>query len=438
MRDVSPARSGPHALTFRVMRLTVPLPTRTNPLPFTAVNTPADVFENAPVWEAEGAPCGIGSLTVLPSSFGSIYAYETFRSFVSVFNRSQSAVESVVVNITMQTASQKRILLFENHKPVPLRSRKSINNVVSITLSELGVHVLVCTASYRDNGQTRSLRQFFRFNVLPPLEPTVSVVPLYHRLDAIPIASPPIPSSSHLHYLVDLRLLNAIPMPLYATKAVFEPKAPYSVRALRRDDESRLQTLDYMLKHGRRAVIGAGDITTFLFHVYRALPSQLSSSLWDGAEVRRPQYDSPTKHSMKHLGRITISWRSAAGEHATMEQEVVLTNIQEKQPEIEVGVCAVPQDIHVHQPFVVRCAARNNTETERRLYLQIRRDLVGDIVPVGVSGVSLGDVFPGQIARCGITMIALVRGQHTLSGIRVVDIDSKVSYKADSPSVTVL
>ncbi|KAI0567086.1 Trafficking protein particle complex subunit 13 [Gracilaria domingensis] len=338
----------------------------------------------------------------------------------------------------MQTASQKRIPLYENPKPHVLRSRKTINNVVSITLAELGVHVLVCTASYRDNGQTRSLRQFFRFNVLPPLEPTVSVAPLYRRLDAVHIASPPVTSSNFLHYLVDLRLLNAIPMPLYTVKAVFEPKTPYCVRPLKRDDEQRLQTLDYMLKHGRRAIIGPGDITTFLFHVYRKLPTQTSSSLWDGSEVQVLKHDSVPEDSVKQMGKITIYWRSAAGENAQMKQDVVLTDVQDKQPDIEVGVCAVPQDIHVHQPFVVRCAARNNTEVEKRLYLQIRRDLVGDVVPVGVSGVSLGEVAPGRIVRCGITMIALVRGQHTLTGIRVVDIDSKVSYKAEAPSITVL
>ncbi|CAN8064881.1 unnamed protein product [Agarophyton chilense] len=438
MRDVSPSRAGPHALTFRVMRLTVPLPTRTNALPFTAINTPSDVFENAPEWEAEGAPCGIGSLTVLPSSFGSIYAYETFRSFVSVFNRAPDTIESVGVSIMMQTASQKRIPLYESLKPQSLKSHKTINNVVSITLAELGVHVLVCTASYRDNGQTRSLRQFFRFNVLPPLEPTVSVAPLYRRLDAVHIASPPITSANFMHYLVDLRLLNAIPMPLYAVKAVFEPKKPYCVRALKRDDEQRLQTLDYMLKHGRRAIIGAGDVTTFLFHVYRKLPTLVSPNLWDEAEVQVSQHESVSDGSVKQMGKITIYWRTAVGENAQMEQDVVLTDIQDKQPDIEVGLCAVPQDIHVHQPFVVRCAARNNTDVDKRLYLQIRRDLVGDIVPVGVSGVSLGELSPGRIVRCGITMIALVRGQHTLTGIRVVDIDSKVSYKAESPSITVL
>lgn len=492
MRDVSQASiAGPsagHALTFRVMRLTTPLPAHTNTVPFTTVDPdgPASqLFENAPKWEGEGAPCGVSSLTVLPSSFGSIYASETFRSFISVFNRSADAVESVAISILMQTSSQHRVQLFDSsNSPRPvLSSRACISNIVEVPLPELGVHVLVCTATYIDNSssvpQTRTLRQFFRFNVLPPLEPSLSVIPLYKGLQSFPFTISLLSSTpNYVHYLVDLRVLNAMPMPVYETKVTFLPTPPFRTRALLRKE----QTLDMddevesLFRGGRYVSMGVGDVRNFMFHVFKSIShaerntnsasiqsegaynievaqsSQTTTYTDASAAANRAQThiltSSPktfSPHSEQRsgivtqceLGQMNITWRSALGERGHLENIVTVPEQVEGQSDIEVSVYAVPKNIRTHHPFVVQCAARNNRDHAVRLYLQVRRDLVGEIVPVGVSGVSLGEVLPGHTAQCSITMIPLVRGKHTISGVRVVDIDSKVSYKAEAPLVSV-
>lgn len=514
MRDASPARSrssasdttnaGPHPLALSVMRLTTPLPDRTNAMPFilptqsSASQHPDPLLRSIPAWEGEGAPCGVGALSVLPSSFGSIYASETFRSFISVFNQSTEPVQSVSISVHIQTSAQRITpLLDTTQSPRPtLDPQASINNVVKITLPELGVHKLLCAASYRDrksrNPQIRTFRQVFRFNVLPPLEPSLSVIPLYKGLESFPFStSAPRYTSNFVHYLVDLRVLNAVPVPVYLTDATFIPSPPFRVRSLLRDSAEAIILKeddihrDTKTVEGRSASMGVGDARNFLFHVYKSLAkpdeqgktsstestavaSASSPQIRPGGLRRTDRLASQSTKSIasprialrqgaaehgrhrtllgqsteaesmpRQLGHMTISWRSALGEVGHLDNVVTATEPVSRSTDIEVSIYAVPEQVHAHRPFVARCAARNNTRKAARLYLQVRRDLVGEIVPVGVSGVSLGEVLPGCTARCSITLIPLVRGQHTISGVRVVDIGSNMSFKAEPPVVSV-
>lgn len=480
------------------MRLTPPLPHRTHPLPQAVpLTNPSDFFHQIPPWDAEGAPCGVSNLSVIPSSFGSIYASETFRSFLSVFNQSPHPIHSISLSIHIQTPSQQSITLLDTTQTPreKLDTKAGINKIVKSPLPELGVHKLFCAVTYRPllnpSSPARILRQTFRFNVLPPLEPSLTVRPLYHALESFPLSiSPPRSTLNYVHYLVDLRVLNAVPVPVYATDATFVPRPPFRVRPLIRDAAQTTtlleDALDAGIVEGRAASMGVGDARNFIFHVYRprtkpqspvsssALePNRLASSASErpsttalrrtdrvGTRSMRPiaaissgglaaigEQNRRRRHSNEGydyqsgpavLGHMTVSWRSALGEVGhldnvvTAEEPIVLTS------DVEVCIYAVPEKIYTHRPFVARCAARNNMRRAVRLYLQVRRDLVGEIVPVGVSGVSLGEVRPGCTVRCSITLIPLVRGQHSISGVRVVDIDSNMSYKADPPVLSVV
>lgn len=524
MRDASPARKRPspsdittkatsattgmisqHPIALSVMRLTTPLPNRTNPMPLILPasdkqdeSVPDPLLRSIPAWEGEGAPCGVGALSVLPSSFGSIYASETFRSFISVFNQSADPVQSVSISVQIQTSSQRiTTLLDTTQSPRPvLEPQTSINNIVKVPLPELGVHKLLCAATYRDrrskSSQLRTFRQVFRFNVLPPLEPSLSVVPLYKGIESFPFSiSAPRYTANFVHYLVDLRVLNAVPVPVYITDTSFVPCPPFRVRSLLREsaeaavvNEEPL-TRDSNPAEPRKATMGVGDARNFLFHVYRSTtepdkndkePSSdskpvasASSPIIQSSGLQRtdrlssqstksvasPRIASekgaittarqrvltdqpPAPHSnLRQLGHMTISWRTALGEIGHLDNVVTATEPVARRTEIEVSIYAVPERVQVHRPFVARCAARNNTTKAVRLYLQVRRDLVGEIVPVGVSGVSLGEVRSGCTARCSVTLIPLARGQHTISGVRVVDIDSNMSFKAEPPVVSV-
>lgn len=479
--------SYPHPLTLSVMRLSTPLPQTTPGIPFTSVPTcPSALLSQAqPPWESEGTLCGVGHLTVVPSSFGSIYASETFRSFVSVFNQTTDPVHYISISVQIQTSSQRLISLLDTSQDPRqvLEPRGSINNIVKLPLPELGVHKLLCAVTYRTLSSSptamRTLRHTFRFNVLPPLEPSCIVRPLSSALSTLPFSSNL--NSNLIQYLVELRILNAVPVPVYITDATFVPKPPFCVRSLIPDapppSELSETALDAGIIEPRNASLGVGDVQTFLFQVYCPHENLQIDSLTDNlnrlststselpggalrrtdklasrnlrpmatsistlGETRRKRYISEsftTRKTPRVMGHMTISWRSALGEVGHLDNVVTAEEPVIQRNDVEICIYSIPERIEVHQPFVAKCAARNNMEKAVRLYLQVRRDLVGEIVPVGISGVSLGEVKPGSIAKCTITLIALSRGQHNVSGVRVVDVDSSEIYKADAPVVSV-
>lgn len=487
-RESSQPTSLPHALTFRVMRLVTPLPSRTNSLPFSIALTNPDpqtfedhnlntdtsiitqqvpVLEHAPTWESEGAPCGVGALTTLPSSLGSIYASETFRCFISVFNRYPKPIQNVTLSVCMLTVSQKRIQLIDTtDSPRSLIPRAAINNVIRVRLPEFGVHELICIANYRDPvspTSQRPLKQVFRLNVLPSLEPTLTIRPLYGATDPFPIfPAPPKRTAPCVKYLVDLRVLNSLPVPIFQTKAEFVPQHPFKVRPLIRDDDDgknsddiNVQTIKDGVLSARRASMGVGDAKHFMFHVYHYISTTSTTSnsmsalsvsnetdetvqLMTGDNIIKPGRSLQNiSEERTIMGHVNVSWQSALGEVGFLNNVLTAYEPQLRRNEVEVFIYSVPENVETHHPFTVRCAARNNANTAKRLYLQVRRDLVGEIVPVGVSGVSLGEVQPGKTAKCAITMLPLIRGTHNISGVRVVDVDTNISYKAEPPSISV-
>jgi Protein of unknown function (DUF974) len=544
-----PGAVAAHPLTFRVMRLTASTPSRRPTLPFVcsrpeeqAASVYPDAFlRDAPACEGEGAPASMGTICILPSSFGSIYASETFRSFISTYNFSGRMVRAVTVSIEIQTSSQRRISLVTTRIAANLPVSEAVSHVVSCSLPELGVHVLICSASYMDRtGTPRTLRQLFRFNVLPPLEPFVNVVPLLRRRALIPLSEGEGSSSSACsarstpmaQFLIDLRILNTMPAPVYITSARIEAAPGYViVKSLLRSDDPAAPDAQIEAGRGRATVAeaidlafegrdceadpcvsatfgdekapplrgastGVGDTRNFLFYVARPLEASersvdvapspsgtldRSNSTSEGLHLsgaatrsRSPAHEaSPapsasisrrdaignrsqmTRANSTHplgarqdeasapgrrrqIGFFSLRWHSGAGEHGQMDNVIAAFEPVSRAASIELRIDAVPQDIRVQVPFAARCIARNNTLRSVRLYLQVRRDLVGEIVPVGISGVSLGEVGPESNAECLVNLIALTRGKHSLSGVRVVDVDSRQTYNADAPLITVL
>jgi hypothetical protein len=563
-----------HPLTFRVMRLTAATPSQRPTIPFVCSTPeptdPPDAFSRgAPHSEGEGAPASVGTVAILPASFGSIYASETFRSFISTYNISSQAVQAVSVTIEIHTSSQRRIGLVAVRPAVNLPSREALTHVVEVPLLELGVHALVCAATYHDRaGVSRTIRQVFRFNVLPPLEPFVNVIALDRiRTDlSSPRSNVVVHDNSAQHvvhgndngraqmaqYLVDLRVLNTMPVPVYITSAKFVVNPVYSIVSplVRPDDPTNLieelgpalvkcqiyeQTSESqiamtpeekannnnssssnIIPH-RNASTGVGDTRNFLFYVARKLDSHeiaLQSSL--AKEMKVPHeagdhrhvsvdkgsessllqdgsFQTPPRHSdgmpatanhrrnsreaefipesacqpedekngnrmgpklgsqtssagksprhppgsRQEIGTFSLQWHSGSGEYGRMDNVIAAFEPAVRSAEVELHVAAVPQDIHVQEPFGARCVARNNSDRPIRLYLQVRRDLVGEIVPIGNSGVSLGEVAPACTAECLLTLLPLTRGLHSISGLRVVDIDSRESFNADAPVVSV-
>lgn len=135
------------------------------------------------------------------------------------------------------------------------------------------------------------------------------------------------------------------------------------------------------------------------------------------------------------VGSLQVAWQAAGGEAGRLDDIVAEVDIPKPQEAVEVAVTAVPQRIEAQRPFAARCSIRNNSERNVRLYLQVRRDMVGEVVPAGISGKNIGVVAAGASTTVLVPMLALSRGTHRISGVRVVDIDSRHGYAADAPEI---
>ncbi len=474
-------RSG--SLILRVMRLTTPLPSARSGLGAATADliekgaTAEDaLLQNAPPWEGEGTPCGAGATTVLPPTFGSIYASETFRCLLAIYNNASTNVNQVAVHVELDNdaSSLNRVLLDNRNSPRDaIAPRECSTHVVATHLPEPGMHILKCTATFIDAAQQkRTFRQFYRFNVLAPFEPAVSVLPLASRLSPDePIGN----ERENVQFLVELRLLNATPAPIYIDNALLHPVTGYEVTPMvayhsapggaprGNDAADSLSDITGGLPEARRASVSAGDTQSFLFLVTRprdetddsntkpATPKKLTSLVENRAaetgirgigRSRSSKRDSTNSggstRRRREIGSLSVEWRSSLGEVGNMRTASIAYEPRLKRADVELAIVAVPRAIRAQCPFAATCCIRNNTAHPVRLYLQVRRDLVGEVVPVGVSGMALNELPPGKTIECTLTLLPLRAGQHAISGVRVFDMTSKKSYNAEPPVITVL
>ena len=154
------------------------------------------------------APRPGSSALILPESFGNINAGEPFVAYVAVTNGGPRPLRDVLVTAKLQAPSAKRAVdlpdTFASKRdaaeaagldvdgwrtsdvPRPadavssnpasvLEEHRHTEQVVEKTLDEVGTHTLRVSVAYRGEGdapdaEPRSLRKFYRFNVLAPLQ----------------------------------------------------------------------------------------------------------------------------------------------------------------------------------------------------------------------------------------------------------------------------
>lgn len=127
---------------------------------------------------SESAEFTLSSHLLLPDSFGDIYLGEKFAAYISIVNGfANIPFYNVNLSIRLQTASS--VLDLSDSRPSP--SPSSLSNILGFNesnevvvqhlLTELGTHTLRVSVQYSlaYNAEIKTLRKFYRFNVLNPL-----------------------------------------------------------------------------------------------------------------------------------------------------------------------------------------------------------------------------------------------------------------------------
>lgn len=133
----------------------------------------------------------ISPYLMLPDSFGDIYLGEFFSAYISVINGVQDLpYNNVTLSARLQTVNASHDLFDsravagkDSGRANVLNTGESIDMVVQHTLSELGTHTLRVTVYYTDSktNEPKTLRKFYRFNVLNPLTILVASYDLNDR-----------------------------------------------------------------------------------------------------------------------------------------------------------------------------------------------------------------------------------------------------------------
>jgi trafficking protein particle complex subunit 13 len=174
--------------TVRVMRLYKP-PLNTIPC-LQQMSSDEFIAENRrkPTHSADFA---ISPFLMLPDSFGDIYLGEFFSAYISVINGvPELPYQNVTLSARLQTLNATHDLFDsraiqgkDSSRADILNTSESLDMVVQHTLSELGTHTLRVTVYYTDSktNEPKTLRKFYRFNVLNPLTILVASYDLNDR-----------------------------------------------------------------------------------------------------------------------------------------------------------------------------------------------------------------------------------------------------------------
>ncbi|ETV64815.1 hypothetical protein, variant 2 [Aphanomyces astaci] len=257
---------------------------------------------------------------------------------------------------------------------------------VEFELSEVGVHTLRVGVSYLDplTNEPKSLRKFYRFQVLNPLTITFKHV-LIQDIS-----------------FVEAKIQNITQIPLHADTIVFVPSPPFEAQQLTAPDNDNANNL-----------IFPDDSIQCIFKV---TAEHLDLSL-----------------GTLNLGRLEVNWKSAMGESGRLQTQPVMRKVGSVKEATVTVLLPTPVVAQVGQPFVASVLIQNNGTRAMNLQLQLRRDLMLGILCSSVSHLNVGIVQGKSSVHVSVELLPLIAGLQQIRGVLAVDMDSQVEFAMEKP-----
>uniref|UniRef100_H2ZJW1 Trafficking protein particle complex subunit 13 n=1 Tax=Ciona savignyi TaxID=51511 RepID=H2ZJW1_CIOSA len=372
-----------HPLILRVMRLTKPSIITSSPLHNEASDTLPSIMGHS---STQLPAYGTGETLILPHSFGNIFLGETFVSYLSVNNESGSDVTSVSLTADLQTGSQ-RITLSNKSLNESLKPETSLDAVINHEVKELGNHILVCIVKYnRPNGETRSFRKFFKFQVLKPLD----VKTKFYNIECDQV------------YL-ETQIQNITPSPICMEKVSLDPSTMYTVQSLDISTHGEFNSQSYTKP---------SEVRQYLYWL-KLKPAHLKKAFTEAASI---------------IGKLDIVWKSSLGERGRLQTSQLQRAIMTPR-DLLVQVNKVPERLKVLEPFEVLCKLTNYSDRSKQLMVKYENQ--SNLLWQGSSGFALDKLNPKE--SCFITMHLLPTsvGIQSISGMKVVDTELNRTYEFD-------
>ena len=355
----------------------------------------------APRWEEalDMGNYGVSELLTMPASFGNIYLGETFTSYICANNESAHPVRDVILKAELQTStsatrfaltdilSQQRQLArpLESNSTPPLSSApastgghiqllesgKTNEMIVAHEIKELGTHILSCSIQYTTlDGQQKSFRKFYKFQVLNPLSVKTKVNHPASGAPASSTATVPISGGSGAVgstatgasksgiVLLEALIQNMSGVAMWMERMRFEVSDAFTVQDLNVAIEETENSCQEQNEPGSTTSLlqGKPAINIFGEHDYFA-PNDVRQYLYVLAP--KPGKELLAK-STNVLGKLDILWRTQFGETGRLHTSQ-LTRKPAPLEEIAVQVVKVPEIIRLEEVFSNEIVVKNQT-----------------------------------------------------------------------------
>ncbi|CAK4754638.1 unnamed protein product [Aphanomyces euteiches] len=293
----------------------------------------------------------LSNMLLLPDSFGNIYLGETFSSYISVINQFACDLHQVGLTAKLQTPTSRSDLLDKRSSrggatppmnPTPtLSAGSNLDMAVEYELNEVGVHTLRVGVTYLDplTSEPKSLRKFYRFQVLNPLTITFK-----HVL---------IKEESY----VEAKIHNITQTPLHIDTIEFVPSPPFQAHELAAEYVLESPGSLYLPRHSSKSLVLPEDAIQRTFKVTAAAHVDLNAGAMN-------------------LGRLEVAWMSAMGEAGRMQTQPVVRKVASAKEASVSIILPDPCRAVVGEPFVATFVIENHTTRPMHLQLQLRRELM--------------------------------------------------------------
>jgi len=375
-----------HCLALKVMRLTKP----TFGSPALPAKHKSDLMQDLLIDSLKRdlnsleslEELNLGSLLILPQSFGNIYLGETFSSYVCVHNDSTQIARNISIKADLQTATQ-RIGLVNTQDRATMSPGETINHVLHHEVKELGTHILVCDVTYAAHQNDKmNFRKFFKFQVMKPLD----VKTKFYNAESDEV-------------FLEAQVQNITVGNINLDRVSLEPSSVFSVRALK---------------------TGGEDNEAGVFTSGTALQSQ---DCWQYLFCLTPRPEMVTDKALStltNIGKLDIVWRTALCDKGRLQ-----TSQLQRQPpssgDIKVAVIAAPALALLYQPIQVHVRITNNCDRTVELEQSCEEDEARRVVWVGTTNANLGLLEPGGSIKVRLEVVLQGTGLVTLSGLKLMD-----------------
>jgi len=351
---------------------------------------------------------------LLPDSFGDIYAGENFAAYIAIVNGYPNmSFHNVSLSVRLQTSSMVTDLIDcadqlmtspSNPQSRVMSANDKLDMIVKHSLNEFGTHTLRVSVNYHltPQSETKTLRKFYRFNVLQPLLVTS------HFVDV------------NGHFMIQCNVTNITKSPIFIDEVTF-------ISSIKQ--YNLLDVVKKVRNPPTKQTDGVSSLTTpthlpMMMHLLQPDESHAFSF------VLSPCSPQDVTNMPRSVGCPQVRWCTNMGEFSLYKGEETLLKLPlpSANPNpilLRIAVSHCPAVCPVGVEFPLTLQVTNPSSQTLSLQLSCSSPSSASLVLVGLSSCHLGTIEPGDSLEVVLAVFAATAGLQPVRGLCLRDILKK-------------